>query len=487
MRASLFHALVVGALAGFLGCTSFTFVMGNPGGEGGRSTTTSAGGAASSNHGTSVSGSAPGGGGTGGVVDPCVGSMAQAEMEPNDTIEEASCLPYGQVLSANIGGDKDVDYYKLMGMKGDAVVLDYGLDFAQVAILGPSQQVIVDNDFDYGQPTMNHRMVTILPEDGTYWVRIEDAWSSSVLPYVLEVKRLDEGSPTYAFEAAGTVTDTNNGSPGSNNVAVKYEKDPVYGGYMISTVYGVFDDQSDVDVFELSIPANAASEPAVASFYPWPPGVHGNGSEVGAGRISIIDGIDLSTVAALDLSAGVQRISGRGPRIQAPLALAKTYYLQVERTAPGPLGRDFYFIDHDTTSAYDWEHIESQSPFNGQPTTAEDLGQGSTFSYNDILGNLEPALTDIDYFKIGIPTNAQTFDIGCWASRIGSGIQGIHVDVYGESNTQTPAFSADETEYAKTMSLSLLGSDTTLLFRVSAIGQDPSVTGTYYWCNYTFD
>jgi len=370
-----------------------------------------------------------------------------------------------------------------------------------VTLYDQDQTQIAQNDDPVPRMTTDAQLLTVLPADGTYYIRVADcnevigpagcAPAAGILHDGFKV--------SYASVDLSTSTGTTgeaeepNDTPGTA-ADIKYHG---YNGgltFGISVVTGAFDSPSDVDVFTIKLPTATpvdAGARAHGNVYPLPWGPDGDGSSAPLGKFWIVDPDDLThRLAEFDPGNGVT-----GASLSAPLTLDKEYYLFVSRASGTAGTNEFYYLTHFGHGLNPVEVDEGAGtgfvPLNDTPGTAQALTLSGTTDYF-IEGDIS-ASQDVDYFSAAMPAGLadQTVRVTCSSQHDGSGLRGFKLSVFRSDGTTLLVTTATATEDATTrISLSglALGSETTgIVLRVEAtLARDPNVTGTYYTCGMRF-
>lgn len=510
MRTLIRAALIPVAMAtSFVACTSFSIVQ--PGGG----STSGTGGSG----GTGDTGSASS---SGGVESAC--KMPLGDLEPNDTAETASCLLFDQKVPGLLDPTpKDVDYYSFQGTKGDAIILvatsTGEFKRGRLTLLDATKNLVasaaVDQKFDKYDPRNfeifwssvsdfdnypwndSNTIETVLPETGTYYVKLTDCYTSvdcgnwgaplnASTPYSLELHRItsyDPSSHKFNFETGGMVTDKTNDSAtsGSTVSITEFPTDmqiPAAGASSI--FYGNFDSATDVDIFKFKVPLDAAmdfKDGYVADFRPVAAGTSGNGSTSPIGALTILDASGGTILASVDVS------KVEAPQLRVLLQPDTEYYLKVEQQPGGPTGNNnFYFIHY---YAEVTEFIEDSAMTNTAVTTPDDLGDFDSYYFYhlaEVWGNLGAGTTD--YYQFNYP-QASHFNVVCSAERLGSGLRGLKMGAFTSSAGHVQ-IDAPPTAEPTILDVDIRGvvpvNDTSVIFSVSATSMDPMNPSTYYRC-----
>jgi hypothetical protein len=492
MKSKYFLGLLLtsaAALATAGGCGSSTDTDGSGGRGGDDASASSASSTASS---TTVAT------GTGGAPGPCgadkdnnCGFETAEEIEQNAEEFEAELEPV----------DEDVDYYTFEGTKGQALYIyttaKTGMDPFDprdpdlvITMYDENKQQIAENDDPFPRRSNDSEIYTILPADGTYYVRVLEcnAWEKggpSVCSaagdiedtsYTFGILRLD---PTLQSVTGETAPDNTEAMPD----AVKYQKAGMMAGaYVISTVDGFYSDMNDRDVYSFKLPTDyvlGADERLVGYFSLLPSGPTGNGSTAPTGEISIVDPTTMIAVAKIDGSLSED--------MSPPLQADKDYLLFVDAPKMGGdfAANPFYFVLHNGGGSNPVEKeklpLENDTTAMAEVLTAA-MGTQSFF----VEGDVTIAGTDVDFFSMTVPTGMTKANMICGAQRSGSGLRSFKMSLIGKDGTtviKTGVEAADADLLFQ--DLNVTAGDMVYL-KVEAAMQDPAVTSTFYRCGVHF-
>ena len=119
-----------------------------------------------------------------------VSGTAVPETEPNDIPAFAQVLSGSALVSGTIGTPDDVDYFRINGKQGDIVSalcstegMDSYLDCVLILTKSDGRTLIATNDQDGLYQQNDAFFQTVLPEDGTYYIRVADYWDDGGANY----------------------------------------------------------------------------------------------------------------------------------------------------------------------------------------------------------------------------------------------------------------------------------------------------------------
>ncbi|MCE7893009.1 MAG: hypothetical protein DYH12_25445, partial [Sorangiineae bacterium PRO1] len=336
-------------------------------------------------------------------------------------------------------------------------------------------------------------LMTVLPADGTYYVRVVEctAWekggASNCAPvakitkknysmYITEIKFTDQGE----------VKEVEPNENETQATPLTYKKNPNQAGsYYLTTVMGTFGSATDVDAYGFTVPTDitvASGSRLNGSLYTQEGGVDGNGSTTSPSEIWIAEKAAPTVVLAkVDFSKKDTK-SSQGQSIDVPLIAGKEYVAFYKRAASPTGSNDFYF---DLSGFGAGNPVEKNESANDTLGTAEALTvatsqPGSYFIEGDITST-----TDVDHFSANVPSTAwETVSVACGAERSGSGLRNFTVALLKEDGSAVTGGSIVETatQDAVLSQLTTPTGQSKLIVKLSASSKDANIQGTYYRC-----
>lgn len=428
------------------------------------------------------------------------GAGGEVESDGNDDFDTAEKISVGATIDAFLEPWSDQDFYVFQGAKGQAISFSikadevpfdvYTIDTA-LTLFDASKSRIAENDQPVPSTSDDAQLFTILPADGTYYLRVAECWAWSKdaagcakpkvklsTAYTLRVVDLSVAAP-------GVVVDPEKGNDVAAATAVTYADVPAKGARPLSVLYGRFDAADDVDVYSFDVPADLApvapGARLVGTEWLLREGPAGDGASTPVGKVYITTQADPTTRLA-QIDGG--DFGGYGARLWPPLDVGGHYYLFIEHPA-APLGENDFYIDlHGANSSRPVEQreIENDSAATPEPLVAVDTG---SFYIEGDLGN---AATDVDHFSFDVTGSAgKEVTAACISARAGSGLQAFEVDLL-DGATLSPLAVVKETAQtnAYTMAIPVPNGASTMILKLSAAGQDSAVSGTFYRCGVHF-
>lgn len=499
-------ALVLGGTLGFAGCGSDDEESSNGGGGGsGASDASVAGGSGGASFGGG--GSTPTGGGSGGAIGGSAGSAGSAGGSAGAS-SPASCTnaidylanrdPNTGTVTGVIDPAGDADFYVLDLAADEYYVLATDanpddnpgeVDTVINLYTADGSTLLATADDSVPRYSTDSELVYHSPVAQTVCVKIEE-WSTwAGQPPV--------GDPSFVYDFGvlqpdmGQPANNEDMEPNNNSASAQ----PITFENVASTastatfgfLFGSFADEADVDVYAYSMPAgNVSSLIYFVPPGPGGPGQHGSGSTVGLGLVQFTD-------SAGQVIASVDAAKGAGT-IHPPIAQGTDVLLWIHRESGSVAGaNDFYTF---TQYNFDDEALEAEidagqndvladaETLSNQPSQAD---PSTSASY--VLGFIQAA-GDVDYFGFHADANDRV-DMACAAIRSGSGLIAptfaIHdaTDVALQSETESDAADlrwSDAPYGDPSLPAVSISTSGTHYLVVSAQGQNPDVSGSYYRC-----
>lgn len=442
-------------------------------------------------------GSNGGSGGDGGMTSSSGGSGGQAGAS---FCAGAPFLEFGAAANADLATGAQ-NLYTFKGQKGQVIAIDVDAQYLNgtsfdvtvidsiLTVYDNAGNQIAQNDDPIEYSTNDSRLYMILPKTDEYCIGVSDCWTTLtplgitcggekdklVTNYTLWLNRI--------FDNAGdnATVDEETGDTPADATEIPYVKDNM--GRYLTTFWGNYDDETDVDVYGFTLPADVVVAPdgrPVGHFYFMPTGPDENGSTATMGAMWVTDATSPNQVLAR-VDANVN------PRFRPRLELGKPYFLFVTRAKGMPLANDFYFVRHYALGSAPME-LEKGSGQNDTPISAEVLGPNQQTSLVYVEGDIGANGADIDYFQADVPPGMTRVRAYCSAAIYGSGVRDLKVSVFGANGvTLQGAFENIEGSDKPAQVIDApIGSQTKLLFRVEAGGQDPEIVSTFYDCTIRF-
>ncbi|MRG98088.1 hypothetical protein [Polyangium spumosum] len=399
----------------------------------------------------------------------------------------------------------DRDYYKVELTKGQAIYLGatskpeedpYNETYPDTVITlfsADGKTQIAQNDDMSG--SNDSELLYLVPESGTYCLEVSEcgtvfgpdfcapAENITNVDYNVSVFELNPDAPLI------TVDGEPNETPAQSTTVktVSFPNGGPISGYQ-SIGWGTFSAVSDKDVYEFTVAGDFPVDPgsrALCIFDFWAPaGPDGSGSTATNGvLVSVADASAPNVVLArtdmtvLDVSFGYPEL----PSLTMPCGKGKSYLITLARP-DGITGgaNDFYFFSHVQAGSNLVETEPNDSAAQGlELTPTEDM----TGRVTAITGDL--AAGDVDTFVVPVPEGMGLASAYCTAERSGSGLRGLQVSLLdGNDQFLKNGSGAEGQDHALWIDGALITAGATQVkMQVKTDSQDPSNTGTYYYCS----
>jgi hypothetical protein len=436
-------------------------------------------------------------------------SSAEAISDGNDTLESADPMAIDSDVEGELSPVGDLDFYSFEGKAGQVIRIDIdaeilgGIRFDNeyidtwVTLLDADGKRIAENDDQIPTLDADSHLITRLPGDGTYFVRVADCWDvaeapqkqcrspqkKSVTKYEMYISEVDPALKSVTF-------DTEAGNDWTSADAIGYEESD-NGFFYISDLVGTFTDAADVDVFSFempeSIPIEYGKRP-VGYFWVLPGGDRGTGSTAGVGRAYITDEADPSVVLA-----EIHPRDDGAVELSPPLALGKKYLLFI--TPPEDVGgsNDFYVVRHFAGPSNPLEKEETEpnnTVYTAKPLTSKDTDNWAEHEY--IEGDLPAGGSDVDHFKVKVPSSPdveERVSVACIAQGVGSGLRDLRISLFQGDGSPIDVDDERATETndqnAFVDGVWIPAGAEYIVFKVEA-DQDPNVASSFYRCGLHF-
>lgn len=424
----------------------------------------------------------------------------------NDSFDEAVDITPGQdhfdVLDPP---DSDADYFKFTAQAGDLLFIDtaakpesdpFNAAYPDlvVTLYNSSQTKVAENDDPYlVRDTNDSEVWYLVPTTGTYYVRVTDClnWESGGPDFCADADGIvnhDYGLRVSVLDPAdpGTLQDSEGGddhTSSPNDFGPEYtEQTAGSGNYFATVAYGTFNDNTDVDVFEINLPDNISFDNRLfgAIFIQGPEGPNGIGTtnNIGDAWITAADGT--TVLAQIDHTIG---IGVESRELRAPMNASDTYYLWVAHPGGAAGANDFYIFNHNGTDSnpQETDGAGENDAAPGELLTTMANGQlQSTFIGGDMNDG------DTDRFYVAVPGGFNgTVSIACGALRSGSGAI-LNVAVQDQTGAALTA-AVTETEDDDLVITNLdPGTATEIRLVLTQAGTQAGVTSRFYQCGLHF-
>ena len=468
---------------------------------------------ADGNGGSNATGSSVASTGSKTTNNSATGSGGAGGGDGNDTIDTASDLedagngvfqsPTDEPATLD-PADTDVDYYKFTATAGPitfdittATGATQPIDTV-ITIYDANKTQIAQNDDGVpragGPEGTNSKLQTILPNDGVYYVKVEEFCESALAStgcdanyfagiddnqYILRASP-PVADPSQAPEAAEPNDTLATATTLGFTVATDANGNAIPGSYFLSDTWGVLNNASDKDWVKIHVPADvtvANGGRVDLGIYVPAPSTDGSGSNVNVGALQVIDADDLSVVGELDFSARI--VGPTRPDVSIPVIAGHDYLINIPYGSAAASGSgDFYFVD---TNVGEGNPLETAEVTNGLPATPEDLTGAAVTGGMGYFVEGDLALADVDNFRVPVLAGA-TVSVACGAQRSGSGVRNLKVTVL-KDDTTTQIFSDTESAtHDITIQDQAISGTTDLLIKLESGTPSTTVTSRSYRC-----
>ncbi len=427
--------------------------------------------------------------------------------DPDGKIDGAVEMTLDDQSGALVGQDTldptgDVDYWSFTGKKGQLIELfiqsnqqntpnDPATIDTFITVYGPDKKQIGLNDDQASGQNNDSELTTVLPTDGTYYVRVEEChtWlkahptagatcaepaDKDNVDYVVAVIELDPAKQANINPEIAEPNDT---------TATKVGYLMGTSSYLQTVLYGYMNTATDVDLYTFVPPLDSSVTDgrATCHFGGGYPGTNGNGSTLDGMFVSIASE---STPTVVLTQADLSKAS-----ISFPCTLGASYILTVKRIAGSKTGTaDFYVINHSVSGGNPLEKAEAANDVatGAEVMTAQQNGAGQDTYY--FAGDLINSAKDVDYFSLKVPTGTKTLTVYCAALTYGSGLIGFTAEVKTDADAAITggSLTEDATKGLALKALAIPAGATKVLIKLSAKSQDPVNTGAFYMCGVPF-
>ncbi len=389
----------------------------------------------------------------------------------NDDFDSAEDLAFGDTgAEGAIGTAGDHDFFTFEGTAGSWVAIsteanpddDPEMVDTVITLYDGSMTQIAENDDAFPRASTDSEIIIRLPADDTYYVEVQEwtTWADDT----------PEGDPSFTYtlrvieidpDAAAVTVDTEGGDDAASAQTLGFSMD-------FQFLLGTFEDDTDVDVFSISVPAGATR---LLQATLMPDGTDGYGSTTPAGEVWVTDSAGTTIIARIDQSAGYEAISPSLPE--------GDYLLWIAHPGGGAGANDFYVAK----VVRGTENTPEGSGANGTVAEAEALtltmAEGTMRRSGFVLAHLDAA-DDVDYFSFDVAAG-ETLSVACGSAEGGSGVEGLTVSVRDGDDASVASMTetAPDGVFIEDAGVTEAG---TYYLRLSKTGQDAEVTGDWVRC-----
>jgi hypothetical protein len=405
----------------------------------------------------------------------------------------------GGTTAGDLSTAGQADYYSFTGKAGQVIdiytvaqgstasaAFDPTWIDTVVTLFDANDKQIAENNDSVPPRNGDSELITMLPADGTYCVRVEECWTWASNPASSCAGTADKTSTVYKVGVnlldstkPGLVQDQD---AGGAPTPVTYAKVVGGSGCYLSTVWGKLPGMTDVDTFSFALPPYCApSLPAgtraLFSLFLLPTGPYGNGSTTPAGKVYLTDATDAGTTPIAEISGGDYQGYAQ---LWPPADLTKPYLFSIEHAPSAPGANDFFVVLVGSSISNVVETDETGNDMlSGAQAAAKSTQAGSHYyADGDIVSD-----TDVDWWTVPVGTNTMV-DVSCGSQRGGSGLRGFTMTVVDAANPTTMIATTTESATSDAYTgYQPIGSATQLGVKFSTtLPHDPNVTSSFYHC-----
>lgn len=436
----------------------------------------------------------------------------QAPPDNDKVIDGAMDLVFAEPSSETLDPVGDVDYWKFTGKKGQIIAIYLEAQSMTTAfdadtldtimtVYGPDKKQLAFNDDPQGRTNNDSYINLVLPEDGTYYVRVEECWTwlndhpqgngvscadpqeKGNVDYNINVVEWDKSIASFNMEA-----------PGDNGAAAKAQEVAITkgqnGNYIGASMVGTFEGVIDIDVYHFAVPADATKQvtsgrPSIQADLD-KPGTEGNGSTAKMGSVWLTSDTTPTVMLAMSDFATADTVS-------APAPFGAGYFLFVSRVggSPAMTANEYYWLFFGFGGSNPIETAESanDAAAGAEATKQEKTTTGDAGFY--LEGDLIGGAKDTDWWKINVPagTEGGKFYVFCAAQSVGSGLRDLKAEIFTDATTPLAGGSATEKPDGLSYGdagLTIPAAGGTLYLKLTAGSQAADVTSSYYRCGSVF-
>ncbi len=414
----------------------------------------------------------------GSTIDSSMGGPPDASSgDNNDSFGQAVPLTVDDTMGKGGAIDPagDRDFYKFTGTAGQTVAINISANTMDnpmlvdtvIQLYDASMTQIAENDDAIPRINTDSEIIIKLPSSGDFYIEVMEYSDWAMMPPL-------KGMPSFVYTlkvksvVAGTgVTIEPATDPGNTAASAITSSAP--GTNAFGILVGQFANATDVDVFQINVPAGKVAMLAAVM----PGGAAGYGSTATPAPAELRDAAGATVIARQPANA-----SGMNP----PLT-SGNYLLYVSRTA-GMGANDFWvakFITNMTDNPAETETVPGQNDTNATAQALTMMVNGGTHQ-GFILSHLT-TMADVDEFSFTVPAGGAMVTAFCGSRSNGSGVTGLHGELRDSANAVVAGTSVNE-DAAMGLSIAPMAMTPagTYYLRLSKTGQDATVTGDWVRC-----
>ena len=299
------------------------------------------------------------------VAAPLATAAGNREVEPNNSMNQATPMGLNADMYGNIESNNDVDFFVFTIPNKGSVSLTFnyysGTPAHRVALLDSSNQSVNSNTFTSSSVVFPYTSLRFRLPAGTYYVRIDrpSGYTLASNEYTIKVNYADESSGNFESEPNNSINQAN----------------PITNGQDIT---GNIHNDSDVDFYTFTLPGNGSLN-LVFNY------LQGNPAH----RITLLDSSN-STVSSQTLTSASVAFPYKTPIYRVA---AGTYYVRIDRPSGYTLAPNDYTLRYEFTD-------ETGKAFEIEPNNTTNTATAIGFN-TPWTGNIHSD-GDVDYYKFEV-------------------------------------------------------------------------------------
>ena len=254
------------------------------------------------------------------------------------------------------------------------------------------------------------------------------------------------------------------------------------GSYFVEDLLGALDTGLDKDVFGITVPTDVKVSAGRLSlgFTLVPATVNGDGSLLESITGSLLDADTNAVIAKLDMGVYEMIVPVQDDNS------GKKYAFKIEHNASGFTTGDWYVIQQTMGGS---NPVEVGEAINNTLAGAQILIKDANSTASDakfyIAGDIIDSGADVDYFAISVPSGMKYVTVNCSSKYMGSGVQGFAAQILTNSGADLSGGpQAENGASIQLKNLSIPFGTSKLTVKLSASGQDSTVTGAFHECGF---
>lgn len=415
----------------------------------------------------------------------------------------ATLLEPAKPLNDKLDPTGDVDHFTFAGKKGQLVALSTDAQTADkpfdkdtvdlvLTVFGPDGKPYAWNDDPKPRDDNDSELVTVLPADGNYVVRIEECatWLATAAnapkgaacaePAAKTVTAYTVGLTVFDDKSPAAFLDPEKGNDAASAATVVHGTG-ANGGLIVPLLWGFFGSLQDVDVFKVTIPATIkpdADHRISLNLFGFGHGPMGSGASNPVGAVWLASAATPSAILAQS------DFTNEDASLSVPVTATGDYLVYVAHGGKSAGAHDFYVL----ALGYGLGNpLAQQEPANDKPEGAEALtnvaksGLPRWFTEGDL-----PGAADVDHLSIDVSAKTATARLvgTCVAQLMGSGLRGLTLDVLGTDGKVEASVTEPPGDALSLSQMTIPTGATKLVLKLSAKEQAPAIATSHYRCGF---